>query len=75
MHPQPPPFASTAKLTCLCGKSVSGEVAQAASWEQEADLAERHVWLPVLKGDVVGAAGAVRYACSPRCQTTWRERL
>jgi hypothetical protein len=75
MPPQPPPFATTATLTCLCGKTISGEVAQAASWEQQADLAERHGWLPVLKGDVVGAAGAVRYACSTRCQTTWIERL
>jgi hypothetical protein len=72
---QPPPYASTATLTCLCGKSVSAQVAPAASWEQEADLAERYGWLPVLKGDVVGASGACRYACSSGCQSTWRDRL
>jgi len=75
MTPQPPPYATNAKLTCLCGKTISGDVTPAASWEQDADLAERYGWLPVLKGDVVGASGACRYACSPTCQSNWRERL
>ena len=75
MLPQPPPYGASAKLTCLCGKSISGQVTPAACWEQEADLAERHGWLPVLKGDVVGAAGACKYACSVSCQSNWRDRL
>jgi len=77
MHqsPQPPPFPTTARLSCICGKSVDGQVDQGLSWEQEAELAERWGWLPVLTGDVVGASGACRYACSVRCQSRWRESL
>jgi hypothetical protein len=75
MNTPAPPYPTTARLTCLCGKTISGPVTPAASWEQEADLAVSHGWLPVLKGDAVGASGACRYACSPACQTNWLARL
>lgn len=75
MLPPTPPYSTDVTLKCLCGKTVIGKAAPAASWEQEADLAERSGWLPVLKGDVVGASGAVRYACSSSCQSAWLQRL
>jgi|GEM_PF-4637128 len=76
MQPQTPPYATHATLQCQCGKSISGDVEPAASWEQNADLASRFGWLPVILGDIVGAsAGSHYYACSPQCQTEWLASL
>jgi len=76
MHPQPPPFGTEANLRCRCGKTITGQVPAAASWEQNADLANLHGWLPVIMGDAVGAsAGSHFYACSEPCQTAWLAEL
>jgi hypothetical protein len=76
MHPQMPPYPTRASLTCKCGKSISGDVPPAASWEQNADLAEKYGWLPVIVGDAVGAStGSHHYACSRTCQQEWLASL
>jgi hypothetical protein len=63
-------------MRCICGKEIAGPVREGPSWEQMAELADRHGWRPVIVGDAVGAStGTHFYACSETCQQNWRQSL